>query len=257
MQHELWLFRVAGDVKRYWGIISTLAGLALAVAALKGTYIDPKFPDPVYQVLLWAGMGSIFLLALCAFADHAGWWLEGERSERFRPAKRTELDEILPLYDRVVGGIRPSLNELKNLYSANSQIFTVLEKRSKIAGRTSTKIVGFCTIIPLNKEAKNLLEREELHGLKMSPEHICSPRQKAACLYIGSIGAEGYRAKGAVLGYTLGVLNECAQKGVAVAFTRPVTLDGLRVARQHDFEPVSNNVRNGELERLYRLNLAS
>lgn len=249
----VWAF--ADAAVRRWAVLTTLGAVCLALAQLKGTYIDPKFPSPFYTTALWAGLSSLAILIVCFVLTHFGNWVQRDVTERIRPVKRDELGDLLPLYDRVVGGERPTLNELKEVFNANNQAFRFLEKVVRRGFNTKRQFLGFCTIVPIAKEAEPLLAAEQLNGLRMNKSHVLAPRKTCRTIYIGSVGGVGNHARAAVLNYVLGLIDDCAERGVNRIYTRPVTQDGLRVAKKYGFRPVKDDVGPNELRRLYFLDL--
>lgn len=248
-------FDAANCVVRRWAVILTIAGLLLAVAALKGTYVDPHLPDRLNVALLWSALVSTVFVFAAWLVSQIGDWLSRDVTESFRAIKRSEIQHLIPFYDRVVGGDRPSLNELKEIFAANSQVFRVCEKVISRGHQRKSQFVGLCTIVPMARESEDLLASEQLHGLRMNKSHIARPKQASRVLYIGSIGADGVQAKAAVMSYVLGIIDDAANHGVKRVYTRPVTIDGLRVAKKYGFEPVKPDVGPDDLRRLYCLDL--
>lgn len=251
-----WIFESARRVLGKTVAVMGVAGVLLAVAPLKGTYVDPKLPVWMYSAALWVALALLGILALAWLIDWFESFIAQERVEQFRSAKRDELQDILPLYDQIVGGDRPTINQLKEVFNANSTAFRFFERVTKKKG--GSKIVtlkGFCTIVPMTESAAELLGEERLNGLRMDKTHVCPPNKKCKVVYIGSIGGDGPRCRAAVLNYVLGLISEFSGRGVERIYTRPVTVDGLRVARQYGFRPVKEDAGESELGRLYVLEL--
>lgn len=255
MELSFWGFQVAASLRRRWGVISTAAAFLLALAAIKGSYVDPEFPGIAYSIAFWLAIALAGTLVLAAIFEHFGYWFERDIVDKFRAARRDEIQDLIPFYERVVGTERPSLNELKELFNANNQVFRFLEKITKQGSKKKQSIIGFCTILPVTPEAELLLANEELHGLKMTKAHILAPNKAAKAIYIGSIGGDRAAAKAAVLNYVLGLIDDCASKGVKHVYTRPITKDGLRVAKKYGFAPVGRDVGPEDLKRLYVLDV--
>ena len=236
-------------------MVATISALLLAIAAIKGTLVDPGLADWIYK----GAFGLALVLLGLLFVGLLVHWLLIRMGDEvyinFRCAKRGELELLLPLYDELVGGERPSINQLKAVHRANENCFIFMERVRVRGVAKSAKVIGFCTVVPVNAEASELLEKNELNGLKFNKDHICSPSKKPKSVYVGSIGAKGAGAKGGVLNYVLGKLDDCADHGIKRVFTRPVTRDGLRIARKYGFEPVDPSVSPDELRELYALDL--
>lgn len=237
------------------GTLLTVSGLLLAVGVLKGSIVDPGFHPYVYSSCIYSGLALAALVPLAWITNGITAFVLRDTSYPVRCLRRTELEELLPLYDELIGGDHPSINEVKEIINANKEIIRVIERRTKTALRTSSTIVGFCSVLPITKAAADLLEQERLTGMQMNREHVCTPKQIPYALYIGSIGAKGIAAKARMLGYLLGVIDDQARHNVRVVYTRPVSRDGLRLAKQHDFQPVAQGVSPTELRRIYKLTI--
>lgn len=204
-------------------------------------------------MLLGFGVFLLLLLFIAAVARPLISWTTADKSLGIRFAKRKEIEDFLPFYQSVIGGPMPPMNEVKRTFKVNGEILRFLEHITRGRNTEKKKLVGFCTVLPLKREAVALLEREQLNGLKLTRDHVCSPRETPAAIYIGSIGAKGSEAKAAILHYVLGVIHDQAAHGVRCVYTRPTTKDGLRVAKQYGFSPVAENAGANELGRMYKI----
>lgn len=234
--HKHVIFKLADWIRRRWAVLGLLATVLLALAPLNKSVVDPGFPEWMYVFFLWTAIAFFLVVALswllCCLGEH----LERDVVEKFECATRDEIQEVLPFYDRVIGsGQRPSINALKAMFSANKSIFRFYKRKSMRGEKKIVEVKGFCTVIPMNKAAEELLRKGELNGLKMDGTHIARVKDKCNVFYIGSIGGEGAYAKAAVLTYVLGVVDEFAQRGCTRVYTRPITKDGLRVAKAYGF----------------------
>ncbi|HEY0022343.1 MAG TPA: hypothetical protein VGB24_05515 [Longimicrobium sp.] len=111
--------------------------------------------------------------------------------------------------------------------------------------RTTRELVGFFTVVPVTMKAKQELEKNELRGFRIEPKHIVGPREAPAALYVSAIGAKGWRARENTLMALKGFLAALASH-VECIYTRPVTEEGLRLARQHGFKPVTRDQKPHE-----------
>jgi len=246
------MFRAATWVRDRWAAFAFLVGTALALAAIKGSYFDPGGYDWIFGALLIFGLVVLALLLVAFATQPIQFWVNVDKSLAIRYARRNEVDEFLPFYQSIIGGPLPPMKEVKRTLKANSEIIRILERIRRGPGRESRRLVGFCSVLPLRKDAILLLEREQLDGLKMTRAHVCTPREEPAAIYIGSIGAKGVEAKAAILSYTIGVMHDQAAHGVRCVYTRPTTSEGLRVAKQHGFVPVAGDAGANELGRVYK-----
>lgn len=247
------MFTVAVWVRKYWGVFGFVIGTVLALAALKGSYFDPGGYDWIFNLLFGVALVLLAILFIAVVSQPVQSWVYTDKTLTVRYAKRNELDDFLPFYQSVIGGPVPPMNEVKRMFRTNGEIIRLLERIKRGRAREDRRLVGFCSVLPLKKDAVTLLEREKLDGLKLTRLHMCTPRETPAAIYIGSIGGKGVEAKAAILNYTLGVMHDQAAHGVRCVYTRPTTREGLRVAKQYGFAPVGVNVDPAELGRIYRL----
>jgi hypothetical protein len=78
-------------------------------------------------------------------------------------------------------------------------------------------------------------------------------RNEPEYVYIGGIASKG-------VGYPIvrclkGVIMEKKKHDVKTIYTKPTTKVGLRLARKAGFEPVSDEVGNDELNRIYKISI--
>lgn len=235
MHHHV-IFRFADWVRRRWAVLGFIATVLIALAPLNKSFVDPGFPEWIYVAFFWTAIAVVLVVVLCWLLCCLGEQLERDVVEKFECATRDEIQEVLPFYDRVIGGgQRPSVNALKAMFSANKNIFRFYKRKSMRGEKKIVEVKGFCTVIPMNKAAEELLRKGELNGLKMDGTHIAGVKDRCSVFYIGSIGGEGAHAKAAVLTYVLGVVDEFSQRGCTRVYTRPITTDGLRVAKAYGF----------------------
>ncbi len=216
------------------------------------------------QELKWLSADDLYLpKALCVTLFLVGvvlyifWgiviaWGTTEYNFHIARMKPREMDISIDLSKKLFPSI-PTKRELKSLYKANNSICQIQFREIKILGFTLHKPTGLFSALPMTKAARNLLEQEELHGLKFSDKHVVKEHRPYGCLYIGAVGALGPRAKKQIFIFLKGFIHSEFQKGVEIIFTRPTTKDGLRVAKVSCFTPVLDDVEAGELDRLYCL----
>ena len=163
------------------------------------------------------------------------------------------LRSLLGFAKKFLGQV-PTLKQVKELHNINPNAIWVVERVKENASSriTSTKTLGFFTILPLTEKAVRLVDDERLDALHFTAEHIATPKHKQAAFYIGSIAAKGFRAKAEILGYVRGRVEEESKDGSGIVFTRPISKDGLRLAKKYGFQPVGDNVGANELGRIYK-----
>jgi hypothetical protein len=228
-----------------------VGGSVLGFGAVEQLLSDLPLPHAVYAVSLYGG-ALLFLVGVILTAS--SWEPPGmpEVTYEFRPIRRTELHSQLRLVRDLLGEA-PPLRSVKDIYNANQKSIWLAERVATYrSGTRSFKVVGFFSLVPLNEEAVALLEEERLDGLRFNSEHICPPKQRPAGLYVGSIAVHGWRARGEILGYVRSRIDEAAESGIHLVYTRPITRDGLRLAKRHEFLPVADDCKDDELKRIYK-----
>lgn len=211
----------------------------------------PDLPWILSGVALYSGLGLVAGgLLLLAFSLQISLPLP-EVEYEFRYIKRNELPKLMRFARRFLEEL-PPLRTVKAIYRTNPKCFWVAERHSVSRWSESRKWVGFFSVLPMQAAAVDLLEREELTGLRFTSEHITTLKQQPKALYVGSIAARGFKAKAETLGYIKACVERAVDVGIRVVYTRPVSRDGLRLVRRHDFLPVSDDVEPNELGRVYK-----
>lgn len=229
--------------------VSSVSILAILVAIKELGWMDSAdlyLPQALCVVLF--GLGVVLYL----FWGAAKAWGTTEYNFHIARMKPREIDVSIYLSKKLFPSI-PTKRELKSLYKANNSICQIQFRELKFLGIILKKPTGLFSALPMNKAARDLLEKEELHGLKFSDKHIVKEHRPYKCLYIGGVGAIGPRAKNQILEFLKGFLHSEFEKGVEVIFTRPTTKRGLAVAKASGFTPVLDDVGPVELDRLYCL----
>jgi hypothetical protein len=234
-----------------------LIGVGGSLLSLGASEVEEKFrslglPTGLSSAGIYFGA---FLLAMGVAFIVVSVELPGRSIVRyeFRRIRRNELRPLLRFARRLLGQA-PSLNQVKDLYNTNPNAIWVAErvKEHSASGITSTKVVGFFTIVPLTDKAMRLVEEERLDGLHFTSEHIAGPKQKPAALYLGSVAAKGFQARAEILAYVRGRIEDEVERGSGIVYTRPISRDGLRLATKYSFLPVAENSASNELGRIYK-----
>lgn len=198
--------------------------------------------------LIMFGLGIVIYI----FWGAVKLWGTTEYSFHIHRMKPSQMDFSIKISNKLFPVI-PTKRELKCIYKVNNAVCKLQYRIIKFLGLDVAKYTGICSIVPMTDKAKALLEAENLNGLTFTPEHISKPRQEHTCLYIGSVGAIGARAKKHILIFLEGVIDSEFGKGIDVVFTRPTTKNGLRIAKRFGFIPVMDDAGEDELNRLYRI----
>jgi len=155
-----------------------------------------------------------------------------------KPASPNELKEIHEMGEDLFEGGVSSIKKMKEWHNVNPQIFHVIRNMKK--GRKS-KIEGYFCVIPLKKEASDLLRKGEITGKDFTTNHIASPIKAPNAVYVGAVAAVGFKSRGASLHKLLQYIQNLRNKGTSDVFTRPVTRDGMRLCKKFGFECIESD----------------
>lgn len=193
------------------------------------------------------------LLAVSLALELARRFFERESLTNMFEAKKVTRGEISDARDfsaRFLPEV-PVLSQLQDIYEASRGCVWFVNRCALGFGKKKTNRVGFFSLIRLTPAAIQLFSKNNLNSFQMDRTHIAGPRNVAPGLYIGGVGAIGFRAKGWVVQYLRARIDQFFESGGAVVFTRPVTEDGLRLAKNLGFIPtISEQVGIGNIYRL-------
>lgn len=159
----------------------------------------------------------------------------------------------------MIGGSMSDHQRALRWFDINRQIFWKIIDGTR--QRREERVIGYYAVIPLNKEATDLLEAERIDGTAFEPGHIIPFRPKRirktpASIYIGGVAANNRkRIRSFVLGSLISHLEHEKEAGVKVVFTRPVTADGLRLVKKYKFQAVNRYLREKnqyKMDHIYR-----
>jgi len=143
---------------------------------------------------------------------------------------RTILDDVAPF------------EVFQGWYEKNPNIIQAVIKVKSKPFQVQQEIVGFFSVFPITENARLLLNQNELLGASFTADHICKPNETPAAYYIGAMGGVGWRGREATLYQLLGYVAALLRRDGKLVYTRPMTNDGLRWARNYRFVPVKKNV---------------
>jgi hypothetical protein len=244
--------------------VLAVAGVLLAIRPLKNDINDSlgNLPDALYTACLIGGVIlaavglSILLFPSGFFSSLAARLFKDFDEPDFdcRPAKRSELEFIHDFSSQQISGNVSPLPQMVHFHKKNRSVFWVLINKKSAKDKSVRKKVGYYSVLPLSESARKLLEREELNGLKLTTEHILKQGETPAAIYIGGIAARRlpFRSRAVLLSYLKAHINRERERGVSVAYSRPVTKDGLRILRKYGFSPVAD-LSGDELDRIYKI----
>lgn len=165
-----------------------------------------------------------------------------------------DLKELHIFCEKVVGPHFASLEKWKNRFEKNSHTFFKIIKVKRTEFKKEEELTGMFSVIPVNENAHSLLEQDCLNATTFTKEHIVSPNENPAALYISGVVGVTRRAKGYVISHLLNMLRQIyKEKGTTLIYTRPMTSDGLRLAKHYGFNPVKPEL--AQAEHIYRRNM--
>lgn len=194
---------------------------------------------------------AILLLGLFALAiSFLGTRLEHQTIRGFHhsAASLSDLDAIRSLATKLFDteDVSP-LAQMREWLRKHKRTFVVVFTRSKTGLRTVQEIQGYFCVIPLVESAALRIKTGEITAMGLSSNDIAGDR--ASAIYLGGIAARGNIARGVCLGQLQEELARIFRVcGDVEVLTRPVTSDGLRLAKGYGFRPLTGKVlRLGEL----------
>ena len=225
-------------------------GLTWAFAGLDGA-LSKELNEFVFA---WAAkIGAIFLLlALCL--DLARRFHERETLEKMFEAKkvtRGEVAEAREFSKKFLPDV-PPIEQLQEMFEASRGCVWFVNKCNFGFGLKKTERVGFFSLLRLTAAALPLCEANNLNSFQMNRTHIAGPRKSAPGLYVGGLGADGFRARGWLVQYLRSRIDQFFEQGGRVVYTRPVTDEGLRLANSLGFVPAVSAQQG--LKNIYKLN---
>ncbi|WP_148649616.1 hypothetical protein [Lysobacter antibioticus] len=223
--------------RRYANYFYAGGGLAWAAAGLDGALKEDLGGPFVFRAFAAAGGVFLFVALFLTVVAHVANKVSFEKAFDVRHVKRKELQEMRDFSQNFVSQV-PSIERLQAIFDASRCCVWWVERSSSLLGERSSKRIGFFSIIKLNDDAVRLLSSNSIDGLRFDRSHICGPRKKAKGLYVGGMGARGVRAKGWLVQHVRARISQFFDDGGSVVFTRPVTDDGLRLAKKLGFLPV-------------------
>jgi len=231
-------------------LFSLAAFLAMILPLVVYIYFRSEDPPLWPYVLVLSVFLLSFIVALIAGIKEVIASIEFRR-EVFR-MEYNQIDAVIELSKTLLPET-PIKKDLKRVYRSNNRIIRVQVKIRSFLGLNFSKICGFCSLLPLTKEAANLVHTENLLGLRFTPDHILSSHKDAQFLYLGSIAAIGLRDRREMIFYVKGAIDQAFERGVKAIYTRPTTRQGLKLAQRFEFEPVCEDVDEAQLNRIYIL----
>jgi hypothetical protein len=217
-------------------VLFTLGGAITGVFAFRdrvAVYLD--LPAAAFDIGLLVGI-------VLTVASAAVWLLARLHlplATLYYPAavRPDQLQELYGFISGTLDGVAP-YEVFRAWYDKNPEVIRAVVRERAYPLLRKRRVVGFYSLFPVSREARDLLSRNILKGTALEPAHILPKGRKPAALYIGAIGAKGRRGREATLQFLMGQLASEVERRCSLVFTRPMTPDGLRLARKYGFREV-------------------
>lgn len=236
-----------------------LAGLLFFLATLLSFWdlndkIIEVFPflEPYLIYLPYLILGILVLLTAINLFKAVSWvWvslstknLKIERNLTCRIAKSTDLDAVMQLADLTINQDQTLPDETVSDLDVTKQHYNHCRESIHVVEELSSgRIVGYFSVLPLTRKGEELLNNRTFkseNGLG-DLTNFCKKFGRGRPIYIGGIGShpEKKRQYGAAVIHWLKLFVD--KKGVQVAYARPATKDGVRLAKKNGFRPVNKD----------------
>lgn len=205
------------------------------------------------QVFAWVARAGALSLVAALLLELAKRFFERDTLERMYEARKVTRGELVDAREfsmRFLPEV-PPLEQLERIFEASRGCVWFVNESRHGFGLKRIERVGFFSLIRLTQAAVQLYEHNNLNSFQLDRTHIAGPRNAAPALYVGGLGARGFRARGWIVQYLRSRIDSFFEQGGKVVFTRPVTDDGLRLAEKLGFRPVDPARRS--LGSIYKL----
>lgn len=217
----------------------TAGAAILAVISNKERIDKLVFVQPiVYDVLLIVGIVFIILAPLVFAITRLSIPFNIQPQYDCLNVGSGQLEEIYLFCNQVLGEGIASIERVRQWYGKNHDIFYLIYERKRRSFKQTNTLVGFFAVFPVTQQAKRLLSKNQLKGTEFTADHIVARGHQPAAIYIGAVAARGFKAKERTLMALMGYVISLAVRKKILVYTRPISKDGLRLAKQYGFEPV-------------------
>lgn len=237
----------------------TIGGTILGLCGVKDQINSLYFlPNPVFSVSLYFGIVLLLAALLIGFGILSRSLFRRRSLVTYEDiiAERGDLEVLHSFCEQYVGPHFATLSSWYNRYKKNPGTFFIVKEFRRHRFKLREKLAGAFTIIPVREEARRLLERNELNAVTFSPRHIASPSEKPSALYISGVVGSTFRSRALVLSFLKNRLQQAHERGDLPLYTRPMTKDGLRIARAFGFTPINPAIDN-QMQCIHKRQLSS
>ncbi|GEA11122.1 hypothetical protein [Alteromonas sp. KUL49] len=168
-----------------------------------------------------------------------------------RRVKRNDLKGAYLYCGGIFGDNFSSYNQMKAWFHHNEKVFWILEEIKKKGAISLTKIIGFYSVLPLNKNGFEMVMNNQLDGRGFTVEHITKDFRSATALYVGVIASDGRKARHQSIASLLTTVQQLREAKDIPILTRPTTTEGLHLAKRRGFEAIDGSGTQ-DLDKVYR-----
>jgi len=169
------------------------------------------------------------------------------------PAKLQDLPIINELGNREFGEPVSDLGLMQKWWHVNHAVFAVIHRVTIAPGVRKDRTAGYFCVIPLKGDVVKRLRNGLITGAQIPAEFVTVPHEKPEAFYIGGVAGIDFSARGSAVEHLLRHLRTLDPSRPITVLTRPVTRDGLRIAKAFSMVPVRGS---GGLGEVYEGNLA-
>jgi len=221
------------------GIGSFMAGVPTALA------IQGAFVIPVAIAGVSIGGVGVILTAFPFIPKYE------EPDLEVRRVKRNDLKDSYDYCGGIFGDNFSSFNQMKSWFHHNEKIFWILEEIKKKGSLSITKIIGFYSVLPLNKNGFDKVMNNQLDGRGFTTEHLTKDFKSSTALYVGVIASDGRKARYQSIASLLTTVQQLKDAKDIPVLTRPTTKQGLHLAKRRGFEAIDGSGAR-DLNKIYR-----
>lgn len=235
------------DKNQYFARGGLLTGAGSFVAAIPTLTTVPG-PAAIATIFTFSGIGLGAIGVLLIVAPFIPRW--HEEYPIVKRVGRGDLKRAYTFCGGFFGDDFSSFNSVKKWFRHNEKMFWMVEKHTHSGPARLSVVTGFFSILPLTQAGVKMLLEDQIDGTKFTTEHIEPNFDSPAAYYVGAIGSKGGKSKGVALGALIERMYVFLENYPAIVYTRPTTRDGLRIARQQQFEAVDGSGTE-DLNKLY------
>jgi pimeloyl-ACP methyl ester carboxylesterase len=232
-QDDLWVDRLSAE-------IGLKSGQVVLVPGSHTSIVKPVGPDAYPYEAVKRCVRKFFRLKEAPLEGMA----RRGKGLRFARATDADVERIYTLAAEFFGSDLSSVAQIREWLAVNPRLIWILEKKAeKESGR---EMAGYFCLLPLTLEAARSVREGTLTGVGIRGRDIAPPSQQPRFIYVGSIVGKGLTARAILLQELGRKIAEMASGDAVTLYTRPVTEDGLKVAKQNRMEPVDVTVTDGK-----------